>query len=247
MTDSGLLQLQRQFARDIRTGGEDACTEQPNMQIYRDLFFNNVCGFLDGGFPVCMSILGEERWRQVCRNFFRDHECATPYFLKISEEFLTWFSVHSEAFPEFPYLAELAHYEWLELAVDVMDTEEQEKADPDADLMESVPVFPAAVAAAAYNYPVHLASESNSALEPLATGLILFRDENDKVRFIHCNLFTLTLFERLRSTELSAGAAVEALLRDSGMAPSVAAVNGAAAILRDWQSQGLILGGQLSL
>lgn len=248
MSAPAFTELQKAFARDIRTGGEDVAQQEPAMQIYRDLFFNNVCGFIDGGFPVCAEIFGKERWRQLCRDFFRDHECVTPYFLKISEEFLTYLAGRANEFTDLPYIAELAHYEWLELAVDVMDTDAGVAGvDSDADVMTSVPVFPAALASAAYQYPVHLASKDNSNIEPQPTGLILFRDENDKVRFIHCNVFTLRLFEVLREGELTAGAALEAILLEAGMEPSAAALAGGEAILKDWRQQGLILGGQLSL
>lgn len=218
------------------------------MQIYRELFFNNVCGFLDGGFPVCRQISGPERWRALCRDFFRDHECETPYFLKISEEFLAWLAQVPERYSDLPYLAELAHYEWLELAVDVMETtEEYPPYDQGADLMSSAPVFRQAVSAAAYAYPVHLASKDNPTLDPMLTGLILFRDEHDSVRFIHCNPFTLRLFECLRSTDVTGKAAVTAVLEESGMALSEAALQGGTAILSDWRNQGLILGGKISL
>ena len=173
---------------------------------------------------------------------------VTPYFLKISEEFLRYLAGRADEFIDLPYIAELAHYEWLELAVDVMDADVGVVGvDSDADVMTSVPVFPAALASAAYQYPVHLASKSNSTLEPQPTGLILFRDENDKVRFIHCNVFTLRLFEVLREGEFTAGAALEAILQEAGMEPSAAALAGGEAILKDWRQQGLILGGQLSL
>lgn len=218
------------------------------MQIYRDLFFNNVCGFLDGGFPVCRSILGDDRWRTLCRDFFRDHESETPYFLKISEEFLSWLAQHPAPYPDLPYLAELAHYEWLELAVDVMETPESYPAfDPDADLRETSPVFPQAVVAAAYEYPVHLASKDNRELTPELTGMILFRDQKDKVRFLHCNAFTLRLFEGLRSGGLTGGAGIRAVLEESSIPFSSAAMDGGTAILKNWREQGLILGGRKSL
>lgn len=248
VSDSELHQLQRQFARDIRTGGNECYSEEPAMQIYRELFFNNVCGFLDGGFPVCRSIVGEERWRSMCRDFFRDHECETPYFLKISEEFLAWLAQHPAQYSDLPYLAELAHYEWLELAVDVMETTEEDPPyDQDADLMSTVPVFPQAVAAAAYAYPVHLACKENRELAEELTGMILFRDSKDKVRFVHCNPFTLRLFECLRTTDYSGEDGIRAVLEESAVAISPAALKGGTAILNSWREQGLILGGRISL
>ena len=40
--------------------------------VYRELVFNNVCGFLDSCFPLCRSLLGETRWRRLNRAFLTD-------------------------------------------------------------------------------------------------------------------------------------------------------------------------------
>ena len=51
------------------------------------------------------------------RKFVHRHPSESPYFLEISQEFLTFLSeqVHrvTSSLPEF--LLELAHYEWVEL------------------------------------------------------------------------------------------------------------------------------------
>ncbi|MEQ3634037.1 putative DNA-binding domain-containing protein [Thalassolituus sp.] len=245
--------IQYQFTRYIRSRGEQPVEteivgdiEPRRLKIYRDLFFNNVCGFLDSTFPVCAEILGEQRWRELSEEFFLKHECHTPYFLKISEEFLLFLAKeYSPKADDIPYLKELAHYEWLELAVDVAEVEQPRDFDPNADLSSHVPVLAAATEGAFYQYPVHNASAANSALLPQATALIVYRDRHDTVRFLHTNPFTLGLLVILQDEELTGQDAVIALLNQAGMGLSDTALQGGLQILEQWQEQGLLLGARI--
>jgi len=244
---SSLAEIQRAFARDIRTGGESSFGQQPGLRIYRELFFNNVCGFLDGTFPVCREAVGEEKWKSLSRQYFRDHQCATPLFLKISEEFLGWLSSQVEVLREFPYLAELAHYEWLELAVDVMETDPDSDflpaAQAELDIHKPVIVNPALVPAC-YEYPVHRVSGFRPDITPEMAAFIVYRDSEDRVRFVNCSPIALLLLETLRTDDqggVGPGAeeAVNNVMREAGL-DSEAAREGGLDMLRDWYRQGII-------
>ena len=56
--------------------------EDRRMGIYRDLFFNNVDGFLGNTFPVLKSLYEEQSWLELVRNFYSLHRCQSPYFLE---------------------------------------------------------------------------------------------------------------------------------------------------------------------
>ena len=183
---SDLAKMQRAFAKDIRTDGHESFGEEPGLKIYRELFFNSVCGFLDGTFPVSRDAVGDERWMEYSRSFFRDHQATSPLFLEISEEFLAWLVTQQDILDEFPYLAELAHYEWLELAVDVMDVDGfRVEADGPFDPDSPVSINPASIAAC-YQYPVHQISGFEPEVVEQMSGFVVYRDEADKVRFISC-------------------------------------------------------------
>ena len=237
-----LAEIQSAFAQDIRTGGEQAFTSDPRMKVYRELFFNNVFGFIEGSFPVCASLMEEARWKKLCRRFFETHDCSTPLFLEISEEFLAFISSVEHEFSDLPYFAELAHYEWLELAVDVMEVSTSVDVNPEGDYLNHSPVFASAVASGYYQYPVHTASKEHKELEQTPVGFIVYRDLHNQVRFVQCNPFTLALFEQIRQKQMSGLEAVKALLVNSGIEPSEAAINGGAAVLKEWHEVGLILG-----
>jgi len=91
------------------------------------------------------------------RDFYRDHHCHTPLFLEIPREFLDYLSDGRTSAADDPsFLYELAHYEWVELALAV---DEQQPGDVPA----RPPGRPAAGRAGAvalawplaYRYPVH--------------------------------------------------------------------------------------------
>jgi hypothetical protein len=94
--------------------------EDRRLAIYRDLFYNNIEGFLASGFPVLRSILGDSLWHRMVRDFIHSHQSHSPYFLQISEEFLGYLKDERQVQASDPaFMLELAHYEWVELALDV--------------------------------------------------------------------------------------------------------------------------------
>ena len=122
---SNFQHVQRELTQFIRN--PDASSGLPGIEgrrldIYRDLFFNNINGFLSNGFPVCRSLYSDSDWGSMVRDFMIRHQCASPYFLKIAEEFLEYLQHQRSGIAvDPPFLAELAHYEWVELALDVAE------------------------------------------------------------------------------------------------------------------------------
>ena len=120
MTEPLFQVTQRAFCahmRDPDINAAPAAIEDRRLAIYRNLVFNNIESFLGSAFPILKSIINGEKWSQMVRDFISLHECQTPYFLKISEEFIKYLELNSEQYPLF--MLELAHYEWVELALDV--------------------------------------------------------------------------------------------------------------------------------
>jgi hypothetical protein len=107
----------------------DGGIEDRRLKIYRELFFNNILGFLSSGFPVLESLYSEQQWKVLARNFFSEHECRSPYFIDISKEFVEYLSSEYELGEFDPvFMRELAHYEWLELDVSIRKSNQTAKA-----------------------------------------------------------------------------------------------------------------------
>jgi len=82
------------------------------------LFFNNLRGFFSNIFPVLTSIMGNERWLELIREYLQKHDSKTPLFHELGQEFLDFLQNEYESLAnDPPFILELAHYEWVELAV----------------------------------------------------------------------------------------------------------------------------------
>lgn len=251
MTDERRLdELQRRFAAHLRDpAGAPAPEgiEDRRLQIYRELFFNNVAGLLAGTFPVLHEILGAERWGRLARDFYRDHCCHTPLFLEIPREFLDYLGEEREARPDDPpFLYELAHYEWVELALAV---DEQDlaivNADPAGDLLAGVPVLSPLAWPLAYRFPVHrLAPQHQPAEAPAEPSFyVARRDRRDQVGFIQVNAVTLRLVERLQQhAELTGAAQLEALADELPQLERATVRAGGAGALRELLEADVVLG-----
>jgi hypothetical protein len=154
------IRRQYEFAahiRDPQHAPAPVDVEERRMSIYCELFYNNVEGFLSGTFPVLRKIQGDGRWHAMARDFFAHHHSRTPLFLEISREFLSWLRDERTPQPEdLPFLLELAHYEWTELALSVAEaTITTDGIDPDGDLLDGIPVLSPLAWQLGYTWPVH--------------------------------------------------------------------------------------------
>lgn len=185
----GFQEFQLAFARHIRDPrgvARPAGVPARRMAVYNELLYNNLEGFLLACFPVSRQILGERRWPRLVRAFFREARCHTPYFREIPREFVRWLLDGGAPLPLPPWLGELAHYEWAELAVDVMETQPA-VCDPDGDLLAQTPVLAPALMNLSYRWPVQRISPEWRPRKAVATHLLVYRDADDDVQFMALN------------------------------------------------------------
>jgi len=245
-----LHEAQLRFAAHLRDPDHVAPpgdVEERRMQVYRELFFNNVGSLLAGVFPVLERILGPARWRQLVRDFYRDHRCHTPLFLEVSQEFLAYLGEERAGTTgDPPFLYELAHYEWVELALSVDEaTLDETHVDPAGDLLEGVPVLSPLAWPLAYRYPVHRLSPEFQPTEPPAgqSFYVACRNRSDEVRFMHANAVTLRLVELLQQHPGRSGRAqLDALADDLPQVDRAALLSGGMATLRDMRAADVVLG-----
>lgn len=202
--------------RDPRHVPAPGGIEDRRMAIYRELFFNNLRNLLSNMFPVLTKLHADDHWRRMIRKFMQIHEAQTPYFLQLPAEFLSF--LQNEYEPEdgdFPFLTELAHYEYIELALSISEeVNDAEGIDPDGDLLSGIPVKSALAWAYAYEYPVHRISTDYQPTEPgeQPTCLAVYRGSDDKVGFLELNPVTAALLNAIEEND--AGKSGDALLRD---------------------------------
>lgn len=154
------IRRQRAFAAHLRD--PDAVPapdgiEERRLRIYRDLVLKNLSSLLSGSFPVLHRILPASEWQGLMRDFLRRHRAQTPLFHELPQEFLEFLATSRRADPrDPPFLLELAHYEWVELAVRISDAEPSpDGVDPQGDLLAGRPVLSPLARCLTYRFPVH--------------------------------------------------------------------------------------------
>lgn len=173
--------------------------EQRRLAIYERLVYNNIEGFISSGFPVLRRLYTDEDWHGLVRAFIDGHACHTPYFLEISQEFVQYLlEEHHCRDCDPPFMAELAHYEWVELALDVA-----EDGLPDAaavgDVLAAVPRLSPLAWVLCYQFPVHRIGPDYRPDEPAEpTYLAVYRNRQEEVRFMELNAATARLLELTR-------------------------------------------------
>jgi hypothetical protein len=191
------------YIRDPQRNPAPADVKESRMIMYRELFFNNIEGFLSGNFPVLRKILNDQQWFALVQDFFVKHPCQSPHFSQIPEEFLDYLQNERDGSGDFPFMLELAHYEWVEMALSIAK-EEVVYGNPDLNnfFKQSVCLSPLAWSLA-YQYPVHKIAPVFLPLEPpeQLTFLIVYRNSEDNVNFIEITPMTYRLLEIIQEHE----------------------------------------------
>lgn len=246
--DTEFQSFQRAFGRHLR---DPQHTPRPagvparRMAVYNELLFNNLTGFLDSCFPVCRALLGETRWRRLNRTFYRDWPSHTPWFREIPREFTRYLAAGDIAQRLPAWLAELAHYEWAELAVDIMDCP-LPACDPAGDPMHAPIVLNPALMNLAYTWPVHRIGPDYRPRKAVATHLVVYRDADDQVQFSEINPVTGYLLARLAEQPQTGTAACLALAEALHHPSPERLLAHGAVLLDDLRRQGIVLGVQSS-
>lgn len=175
------------FIRDPINNPPPADVSLRRMETYRDLFFNNISGFLSSNFPVIKAILDEKQWLELVQDFFSCHQNASPHFSEIPEEFIEYLQQERKCEKDFPFLLELAHYEWVEMALSISQVDID--ANPKS-FLEHLPQKKIALSPLAwplvYQYPVHQISPDflPESMPDQPTYLLVYRDKLDEVQFM---------------------------------------------------------------
>lgn len=240
-------QIQQAFIAHIKdplNHSAPAGIEDRRMAVYRELFFNNVEGFICSAFPVLKSLYDNMAWQGLVRQFFIQYQCSSPYFLHIAEHFLHYLQQDYLAKEQDPvFMLELAHYEWAEL---YLATKQLPKPETliNAQQVTQVPLYLSSLAMVlAYPYPVHKISTD---YQPQAAGEIqyylLYRNAADDVKFVLINQLTAALLQTLQqSGGISLAALVQQLLPLLPQLTEQQLMQGATALLHDFAAKGVLV------
>lgn len=248
MAEAPVALREQQFAlsrhlRDPQAAPAPAGIEARRLAVYRELLYNNLQSLLAGNFPVIRATLADPDWHALVRAFYAGHRCHTPLFTEIGREFVRWLDVReSPASASPPWLAELAHYEWVELALQISDA----RPDPDllmikagdADamqaLLDGVPVVSPQAWALAYRWPVHLIGPGHrpTIAPEQPTLLLVHRDTEGDVAFAQLSPLAFRLMALLSQGDRCGRDCVLALATEARGDPEAFLAEGGAILLQ---------------
>ncbi len=244
----GFMQQQYAFAariRDPQNTPPPAGIEARRMDLYEELFYNNIHDFLSNAFPVLRKLHDDEKWHALARDYFAIHRAHTPLFHEMPREFLHYLQdERGEHEGDYPFMLQLAHYEWIEL--ELLTTEENVPGcDADGDLLSGIPLLSPHTRILSYPYAVHKIGPDHIPQQPdeAPTHLLVYRDSQDKVGFIELNPVTARLLQLLTEQPDRSGEKLLLQIAAELQHPNPqTVVDGGSEILSDLKQRDIILG-----
>lgn len=245
MTDMSVLHAQqRAFANHLRDPRRHPAPDglaDDRLAVYCRLFSNNILGLLGSNFPVIRTTLGDVAWHALVQAFYAEHAAHTPLFPQIGRELIDW--LQQRNVPQPPWLPELAHYEWVELALQISD----ERLPPhatDGDLLDGVPVLSPWAWPLAYQWPVHRIGPQwqPDAMPARPTLLLARRGADGRVRFSELSALVFRLLQLLDDRTRSGRQALAQLVEEAAAADVDAFLHEGASMLQRLYDEGTLLG-----
>jgi len=238
---------QYQFAAFLRDPDNQAIPdniEPRRMAIYRELFYNNIEGFIANGFPVLRQITTDETWHNMIRDFMIKHHCKTPLFHEIGREFMAYLENERDNANDPIFIKELAHYEWVELALSVIEDIQDEplrlNSNPD-NLNVHFKTSPLAWPLV-YNYPVHQIGPDFQPYEASSSPihLLVYRNKQDNITFLELNPVSARLIN-LFNEGLTGQMAAEQIASELQHSNPKVVIDGARALIDDWLQREVLI------
>jgi hypothetical protein len=234
------------YIRDPHNNPIPADVKPERIAMYRELLHNNIDSFLSNAFPIIKETLDSQLWKMLVNDFFARHRSNSPYFSGIPEEFLDYLAKERKDAPnDPPFLLELAHYEWVEMALaialdDAPALDDALLENPlDTNYIKLSPVaWPLA-----YRFPVQQIGRDNQPAEPPAnpTYLAVYRNREDQIHFLELNALTYQLLQRLSENETeTARNILVSLATELGYRDIDPILTHGAALLRDLAERGIV-------
>ena len=179
------------YIRDPGHNAPPPGTDPRRMAAVAELFYNNIDDTLSSAFPVLRRISSDSYWHGLVRDFYARHHCHTPLFSQIAGEFLDYLANEREPHPEDPaFLLELAHYEWVELALSIAEEEPNGiDANLGGDLLREHPQLSPLAWPLSYRFAVQRIGPTYQPEESAAqaTYLLVYRDRRYAIGFMELN------------------------------------------------------------
>ncbi len=165
----------------------EVIVKDPAILRYQTLVWNGMSELLARAFPILHSLYTQKKWLALIQDFYARHSATSPLFQEVPQEFLQYLKKrHDEEM--LPFLLELAHFEWTELALELAE---------DTWLSPNPFVSPF-VWLLQYRFPVHqIVYQHNEPVLETPTYLLAYRNSQYVVHYLEINLWTAHVMQQL--------------------------------------------------
>jgi uncharacterized protein len=223
--------------RDPKNNPKPNDVDEERMAVYRQGVYSNIFESASVCFPVCQETISPEGWDATIKRFVASHHASSPIFREIPHELVSFLETDTKT-PN--YIKQLAHYEWVELAVGSMQTINQQLSN-EPDLLNEIPVLAPAHMLLQYDYPVQKISAQFIPNQEETTHLLIYRNADFEVNFVELNPMVYVLLEMTK--EGMTGKQALTLLADQIQHPQPEVIiEFGLGVLRDLMSQQAIIG-----
>lgn len=249
MNEPPFMRLQRAFAAHLRDPGSVAAPgahEERRLDIYRYAVFHNVAGLMSDNYPRVRAVMDDARWTALVRDYIVRHQSRASAFVDVPREFLAYLDAERSAEDDPAYIAELAHFDWLETLVGADTTRVDCSAvRRDGDLLDGIVIPNPTLRIVVYRYPVHAIGPDYMPSEPppQPTCIAAFRDPDNLYGFLDLNAAARRLLECIAQQDGRTGRAIlDDLAVEFGYADVAAFAQGGITILERMRRRGAVLG-----
>lgn len=231
------------YLRDPDNNDKPEGIEQRRLTIYRDLFYKNIEGFVSSCFPVLKSLMTEERWHAMVRDFMVQHQSKSPLFNEIAHEFLYYLDNERDLKNDPVFIQALCHYEWVELALSISDAPVSPiELDTTQDYLAMQFNTSPLAWPLSYAFPVHQISPTfqPEIANDTPVFLLVYRDLDDDVLFLELNPVSARLIDLLNEGQ-SGQAAAERIAQELQHPNPEVVIEGARALIHDWIQRSILI------
>lgn len=199
---------QQQFSAAVRAVNPSSTRfDQDKVQLYQSLLRNNLDACVNRCFPILRQLLPSKIWAELIINFLAQGKGKTPLYLQLPYEFVEY--IQENPIEGYPFAADLAHYEWIELDLEMADCNEK----PHLNIPPVLDV-PWRLAAAsrllAYDFPVDTISVQHGPQEP-SPCYFLVHKQDVQVVFIKLSVQSYQILQLMITQQHSPMQVIHAL------------------------------------
>lgn len=199
----GLSRFQHAFSQAARghVSTHALPFDERGLAIYRELLLNNLNEVISPCFPVLLTILPVNTWWQALKNFLKNHSVSTPIFHELPRHMVDYLQAHP--IPAYPFAAALAHYEWIELEVELCEPSADTPVQANLNLLEQIWQIAPTARLLKYDYEVEKISLDYQPQQPCESYLLVYQTKGD-VEFIKLNEMSFQLITMMIQEQVSA-------------------------------------------